>query len=93
MTFTGFLLLLLIAAVAGVVGQYLAGYSFGGLVGAIIVGFVGAYIGIWIASQFHLPNYLAVSIDGRSFPLFWAIIGAALFSAILGWLSRYRRLV
>lgn len=93
MTLTGFLLMLIIAAIAGAIGQALSGYSLGGCVASILVGFLGAFIGTWIASQFNLPGILAVSIEGRDFPLFWAIIGSALFSTIMGWLSRQRRLL
>lgn len=90
MTLTGFLLMLLIAAIAGAIGQSLAGYSLGGCVGSIVMGFVGAYIGTWIALQFQLPSFLTVEIDGRGFPLFWAIVGSALLAAAAGWLSRRR---
>ena len=93
MTFTGFLLMLLIAAVAGTIGQSLAGYSLGGCLGSIVVGFVGAYIGMWIALQFQLPSFMTVEIDGRGFPLFWAIVGSALLAATAGWFSRRRRLI
>ncbi|HTX78996.1 MAG TPA: GlsB/YeaQ/YmgE family stress response membrane protein [Longilinea sp.] len=93
MTFTGFLLLLIIAAVAGAVGQAIAGYSLGGCVTTIVVGFVGAFIGTWIASQFHLPDFLSINIDGEGFPLFWAVIGSALLTALLGWISRRRRTI
>ena len=93
MTLTGFLLMLLIAAVAGAIGQSLAGYSLGGCIGSIVVGFVGAYIGTWIALQFQLPSFMTVEIDGRGFPLFWAIVGSALLAATVGWISRRRRLI
>jgi len=93
MTITGFLLMVVIAAVAGMVGQALAGYSLGGCVASIVVGFLGAFIGTWIASQFRLPDFLTIAIDGRGFPLFWAIVGATLFSATVGWVSRRRRII
>jgi uncharacterized membrane protein YeaQ/YmgE (transglycosylase-associated protein family) len=93
MTFTGFLLLLVIAAIAGAVGQALAGYSLGGCITSIVVGFIGAFIGTWIATEFHLPDFLTVNIDGRGFPLVWAVVGSALLSAVAGWLSRQRRTI
>ena len=42
MSLVGFLILLLIAAVAGALGQALAGYSVGGCLASILIGFVGA---------------------------------------------------
>ncbi len=91
MSLVGFIILLIIAAIAGSAGMALAGYSRGGLLAAIVVGFVGAYIGIWLAGQLGLPTFLVVNIDGRPFPIIWAIIGAALLSALLGLLFRPRR--
>jgi uncharacterized membrane protein YeaQ/YmgE (transglycosylase-associated protein family) len=93
MTFTGLILMLVIAALAGAIGQALAGYSLGGCIASIVVGFIGAFIGTWIASQFSLPDFLSINIDGRGFPLFWAVVGSALLSAAVGWISRQRRVL
>ena len=50
------LILLAVAAVCGFLGQALAGYSRGGLIVAIVLGFVGALIGMWLARQLNLPE-------------------------------------
>lgn len=84
MTLTGLLLLLLIAGIVGAAGQSLSGYSFGGCLVSIVVGFVGAYIGVWLAGQLGLPEIFAVTIEGESFPIVWGIIGSAILSLILG---------
>jgi uncharacterized membrane protein YeaQ/YmgE (transglycosylase-associated protein family) len=91
MSLLGFIVLLIIAAVAGSAGMALAGWSRGGLLVAIVIGFVGAYIGVWLAGQFGLPTFLVLNIDGQPFPVIWAITGAAILSAILGLLFRPRR--
>jgi uncharacterized membrane protein YeaQ/YmgE (transglycosylase-associated protein family) len=83
MSLVGFLLLLLVAAIAGAVGQALAGFSRGGCLASVFLGFVGAYIGWWLARQFALPALFVINIDGQPFPLLWAIVGAALFAAVL----------
>ena len=90
MSLVGFLVLLLIAAIAGSLGQALAGYSVGGCLGAIIFGFVGAWLGVWIAGQFGLPQFFTLIIDGQPFPVVWAVIGAALLSLLFGLLGRRR---
>ena len=51
MTLIGFLVLLAIAAICGALGQSLAGYDLGGCVISIIVGFIGAWLGMWIAGK------------------------------------------
>ncbi len=91
MTLIEILLLLLIAAICGSLGQVLVGYSTGGLLASIVVGVIGAYIGIWVAREFHLPVFYALNIGGRSFPIIWSIIGSAIFAAILGLINRGTR--
>lgn len=91
MTLFGFIVLLIIAAFAGALGQGLAGYSVGGCVASLIVGFVGAYIGLWIARFFGLPIIFSINVQGENFPLVWAIIGSAILAGILGLITRRRR--
>jgi uncharacterized membrane protein YeaQ/YmgE (transglycosylase-associated protein family) len=93
MTVWHFLLLLVVAGVAGSLGQALAGYSRGGCLASIALGFIGALLGSWLARILELPSLLVVSFDGQPFPVVWATLGAALFVALLGFLSkrRYRR--
>jgi uncharacterized membrane protein YeaQ/YmgE (transglycosylase-associated protein family) len=88
MTLIGFLVLLLIAAICGSIGQSLAGYSLGGCLVSIVVGFIGAYIGLWIAGKFGLPEIFAINIDGKPFPVVWAVIGSAIFTFIVALLRR-----
>jgi uncharacterized membrane protein YeaQ/YmgE (transglycosylase-associated protein family) len=90
MTLLGFLLLLLIAAVCGALGQAIAGYSLGGLLVSVVVGVIGAFIGLWVARQFALPEVFVVTIDGEPFPVLWSIIGSFLFALVVGLLTRRR---
>jgi uncharacterized membrane protein YeaQ/YmgE (transglycosylase-associated protein family) len=88
MTLLGFLLLLLIAAICGSIGQALSGYSLGGCLISIIVGFIGAYIGLWMAGKMDLPKFYEITVQGKSFPIVWAIIGSAVLSLVIGLLRR-----
>ena len=48
------LLLLLIAGVCGSLGQAIGGYSHGGCLVSIALGFIGALLGTWLAGALHL---------------------------------------
>ncbi|HEY8895874.1 MAG TPA: hypothetical protein VIM79_13705, partial [Niastella sp.] len=72
MTLTELLILLVIAAICGAVGQSLAGYDLGGCLVSIVVGFIGAYIGLWIVGKFGLPEIFAIRVGGKTFPIVWA---------------------
>lgn len=84
MSLTAFLLLLLIAAVTGAIGQALAGYSLGGCLVSAGVGLLGAFIGIWIATGLGLPTFFVIDVGGFDFPVVWSIIGSGLLVAVLG---------
>lgn len=93
MSVLDFLLLLLIAAICGAVAQAIAGFSRGGLLVAIAVGFIGAVLGLWLQRLTGLPEIFTVSIDGHAFPIVWSIIGGVLFAVVVGLLTTPRRVV
>ncbi len=88
MTLLEFGVLLLIAGICGSLGQAIAGYSRGGCLVAIALGFIGALVGRWLAGALGLPEILSVQVDSASFPIVWSIIGAALFVAVVGMFAR-----
>jgi uncharacterized membrane protein YeaQ/YmgE (transglycosylase-associated protein family) len=90
MSLLGLLLLLLIAAICGGIGQSIAGYSLGGCLVSIVVGFIGALIGSWLAAELGLAFILPVDIEGKTIPIIWAVIGSALFTLIIGLITRGR---
>lgn len=91
MTLIGFVILVVIAAIAGSLGMAITGYSRGGCLFSAIVGFLGAFIGMWVARQFGLPELIPVTVEGETFPVVWSIIGSAILSILLGALVRGRR--
>jgi uncharacterized membrane protein YeaQ/YmgE (transglycosylase-associated protein family) len=88
MTIGEFLMLLLIAGVSGILAQALAGYSRGGCLVTIVLGFIGALLGSWLARLTGLPELLTLNIGGTAFPVVWSVIGGALFAAALSLLTR-----
>jgi uncharacterized membrane protein YeaQ/YmgE (transglycosylase-associated protein family) len=84
------LLLLLIAGVCGALGQAIGGFTRGGCLVSIALGFIGALLGSFLARKLGLPELFAVNIGGQNFPIIWSIIGSALFVAVIGLISRSR---
>jgi uncharacterized membrane protein YeaQ/YmgE (transglycosylase-associated protein family) len=87
---TQILVLLLIAGVCGALGQAITGYSHGGCLVSIALGFIGALLGSWIAGYLHLPELFVIPVGGMRFPVIWSVIGAALFVALINLISRRR---
>lgn len=88
MTLLDLLILLIVAGVCGSLGQAISGFSRGGCLVSIALGFVGAVLGMWIARSLGLPELLPVRIGTTNFPIVWSIIGSALFVAVIAFLTR-----
>jgi len=92
MTILDLIVLLVVAGICGGLAQALVGYSRGGCLVSIVLGFIGALVGTWLARLLALPELFTLVIGGHSFPVIWSIIGAALFVAILSLLNARRTL-
>lgn len=90
LSFSGLILLIVIAAVCGAIGKAIAGSPRGGLIVSTALGFIGALVGPWVARALKLPEPFVVIIDRHPFPILWSIIGAALFVALIHLFSRRR---
>jgi uncharacterized membrane protein YeaQ/YmgE (transglycosylase-associated protein family) len=88
-----FLILLIIAGICGGIGQALVGFSRGGCLVSIAVGFVGALLGIWIQRGLGAPEILKIRVGDTEFPIVWSIIGSVIFVAIVALISPRRRVV
>ena len=90
MTLLDLLLLLVVAGVCGALGQAIGGFSRGGCLVSIALGFIGALLGLWVARRLGLPEPFPVEVAGQVFPVIWSIVGAALFVAVIGLITRRR---
>ena len=90
MTLIDLLILLLVAGVCGALGQAISGFSRGGCLVSIALGFIGAILGVWLARQLGLPELFVIPIGGKGFPVIWSIIGSALFVAVISLFTRRR---
>jgi len=86
-----FLILLLVAGIIGSIGQRIAGSRRGGCLVAIAIGFIGALLGGWLGRKLKLPEPFEIAIGASRIAVVWSIIGAALFVAVISFLTRGRR--
>ena len=88
MTLSALLILLLIAGFCGAIGASLAGHGHVGCLGSIALGFIGAMFGMWLARHMQLPEMFDVHVGTEQFPVFWSIVGSALFVGLLSFFTR-----
>lgn len=87
MSLLDFVILLAVAGICGAIGQAIVGYSRGGCLASIALGFIGALLGAWIARVLNLPELFQLVIGDQPFPIIWSIIGSALFVAVIAFLT------
>jgi uncharacterized membrane protein YeaQ/YmgE (transglycosylase-associated protein family) len=90
MTILDLIVLLIIAGLCGALGQAITGYSRGGCLVSIALGFIGAVLGMWLSAKLHLPELFSIRIGTTTFPIVWSIIGSALFVAFITLITRRR---
>ncbi len=90
MSLIDLIVLLVVAGVCGAIGQAITGYSRGGCLVSIAVGFIGALVGLWLSRFLNLPELFNLRIGTTTFPVIWSIIGSALFVAVISLLARGR---
>jgi uncharacterized membrane protein YeaQ/YmgE (transglycosylase-associated protein family) len=88
MTLLEFIILLVLAAVLGVLSQRLLGYKLGGLFVSIVLGFLGGLVGKLMYGWFSLPIIFSVTLGNESFPVLWSMIGALLVTFLFGLVAK-----
>jgi uncharacterized membrane protein YeaQ/YmgE (transglycosylase-associated protein family) len=83
MSIESILILLLLAGICGAIGQAITGSWSGGVLGSVVIGFIGWLIGSWLAGRLGLGELLPLSVGGWSFPILWSIIGSTLVGLLL----------
>jgi uncharacterized membrane protein YeaQ/YmgE (transglycosylase-associated protein family) len=91
MSIVTLLLLLLVAGLCGAIGNAIAGSGARGFLVSIVLGFIGAFFGTWLARELRLPPIFVVNVNGEIFPVVWSIIGAAIVVALVSIVGRRRR--
>jgi uncharacterized membrane protein YeaQ/YmgE (transglycosylase-associated protein family) len=77
-----------IAGVCGATARAIVGGSAGGFILSVLVGFLGAFFGTWLARAFRLPELLQVDVAGHAFPIVWSVLGGVVLVALAHLLMR-----
>ena len=83
MSLESLLILLLLTGICGGIGQAISGNWTGGILGSIVIGFIGWFVGSWLAMRLGLGELLPLDIGGWSFPILWSVIGSVLIGLLL----------
>lgn len=73
MSFVEMIALIVVAGICGGLAQAIAGFSRGGCLVSITLGYVGVLLGTWIARKMGLPELPAIRLGGQQFPILWSI--------------------
>jgi uncharacterized membrane protein YeaQ/YmgE (transglycosylase-associated protein family) len=88
MTLLEFVVYLVIAGVCGAIARAIGGGTGGGFVISVLLGFLGAFVGTWLARMLHLPELIVIAVAGHPFPIVWSILGGILLVALAHALTR-----
>jgi uncharacterized membrane protein YeaQ/YmgE (transglycosylase-associated protein family) len=88
MTLLELIVYLVIAGVCGAIARAVAGGTGRGFIISVLLGFMGAFVGSWLARLFHLPPFFVITFGGHPFPIVWSIIGGIVLVVIAHALTR-----
>jgi uncharacterized membrane protein YeaQ/YmgE (transglycosylase-associated protein family) len=88
MNSTDLLLILLVAVIFGTIAQLTSGYSKGGWIVNLAVGFLGALAGVVVSRLLDAPVIYDLNISGSRFPVIYSVIGAVFLLAGIGFIVK-----
>jgi uncharacterized membrane protein YeaQ/YmgE (transglycosylase-associated protein family) len=85
-----FVLTLVVALVVGAIGQATSRYKSGGWLVMTGMSLVGTFIGVWLARHYDFTMLLPLTWQGTTYPLLYAMLGAAFGVGIAGLFTKSR---
>ncbi len=80
--------MLLVAVIFGTIAQLTSGYSKGGWIVNLAIGFLGALAGVVVSRLLNAPVIYDLTIGGNRFPVIYCVIGAVFFLAGISFLVK-----
>lgn len=85
------IILVIVSAVIGAFGQILTDFDLGGFFTSAIIGFFGAFLGIWISRNYDVPLFLPITFAGKTYPIIWCVIGSSILVIGIGGIRKMFR--
>ena len=90
MTILEIIIYIVVAALCAAIAGSILGVGVGFL-GSVLIGWLGAFVGTWVARETGLPELFVLRVGGAAIPIVWTIVGAFLLLAIVGLFRRGAR--
>jgi uncharacterized membrane protein YeaQ/YmgE (transglycosylase-associated protein family) len=88
MSLESLLVLTLFSTLCGIVGQMIGGRERGSVGAIVVIGFIGALFGTWMAAFVGLPLLVKFNIGYFTFSVIWSILGSALLMSVASLYNR-----
>jgi uncharacterized membrane protein YeaQ/YmgE (transglycosylase-associated protein family) len=89
MTIMEFIILVIVAGILGAVTQSLFGFKVGGFFISVVLGFIGGWLGNFLAGQLNLPRIVYLGIDRvGEYAVLWSIAGCLIITCGVAWMQR-----
>lgn len=80
----------IVAALCASVAGSLLGVR-AGFLASVVIGWLGAFVGTWVARKTGLPELFVLRIGDMAIPIVWTIVGAFLLLFVVGLFRRTAR--
>ncbi len=88
MNWIDLLFVVIVGIICGTIGQMTSGYSKGGWIVHLSLGWVGAALGVYLSRVFNAPLVYNITVQSTEFPVIWSLIGSVFFVAAIGLLVK-----
>ncbi len=89
--FVDLLPIAVVGIVCGSIAQFTSGYSRGGWIVHLGIGFAGALLGTYLSRALDAPVVYDIPIGGSDFPVIWSLVGSVFCVAAIGFLVKPSR--
>lgn len=83
MSIIDYFLIFVIVGVCGIIAQAVFNFRKSGFALSVLLGTIGAFLGVIIARMLEIPELLTIQIGYEAIPVFWSVMGSGIFAILL----------